>query len=100
MPLRLLASLWISLFILNPLAANNKFGYNEEHPLVIVSDWDFHPFEFIDAEGRPSGYNVEVLDIIFNQLGIPHKFVYAAADDAEQETRSPGTAARASSSGS
>ena len=75
MPLRLLASLWISLFILNPLAANNKFGYNEEHPLVIVSDWDFHPFEFIDAEGRPSGYNVEVLDIIFNQLGIPHKFV-------------------------
>mgnify|MGYP002521561862 CR=1 FL=1 len=49
--------------------------YTEEHPLVIVSDWDFRPFEFINSEGKPAGYNVDVLDMILDQLNIPHKFV-------------------------
>ena len=50
-------------------------GYTENHPLTIVCDWDFQPFEFLDSDGKPSGYNVEVLDLIFNRLDIPHKFV-------------------------
>jgi len=58
-----------------PGAARNIFGYTEEHPLVVVSDWDFQPFEFMDSEGRPSGYNIEVLDLILNRLEIPHRFV-------------------------
>ena len=51
------------------------FGYTKEHPLVIVSDWDFRPFEFVNVEGRPTGYNVDVLDMILNELNIPHTFV-------------------------
>ena len=54
---------------------NKYFDYTEEHPLVIICDWDFRPFEFIDIEGQPSGYNVDVLSLILNQLKIPHKFV-------------------------
>ena len=27
-----------------PFHAANQFGYTEEHPLVIVGDWDFRPF--------------------------------------------------------
>jgi len=57
------------------LPAANDFGYTKEHPLVIVSDWDFRPFEFINAEGQPAGYNVDVLNLILDQLDIPHKFV-------------------------
>ena len=57
------------------LKAANQFDYTEERPLIIASDWDFRPFEFLDIEGRPSGYNVDVLDLILNQLGIPHKYV-------------------------
>ncbi|MBR2239207.1 MAG: transporter substrate-binding domain-containing protein [Prevotella sp.] len=53
----------------------NDFGYTEEHPLVIVSDWDFRPFEFVNVEGKPAGYNVNVLNMILDQLDIPHKFV-------------------------
>lgn len=53
----------------------NNFGYTEEHPLIIVGDWDFRPFEFVNTEGKPSGYNVEVIDLILDQLNIPHKFV-------------------------
>ena len=64
------------LFALLPsLRAANSFGYTEEHPLVIVCDWDFRPFEFVNVEGQPAGYNIDVLNMIFNRLNIPHKFV-------------------------
>ena len=52
----------------------NWRSYTEADPLVISCDWDFHPFEFTDNNGRPAGYNVEVLDIILNRLHIPHRF--------------------------
>ena len=55
--------------------SKETFGYSKEKPLVIVSDWDFQPFEFLNNEGKPSGYNIEVLDLILNKLDIPHKFV-------------------------
>ena len=58
-----------------PPANSQNYGYTKEKPLVIVSDWDFRPFEFVNAEGKPAGYNVEVLSLILDQLGIPHKFV-------------------------
>ncbi len=64
-----LFALWSS------LSADNHFGYTREKPLVIVCDWDFRPFEFINAEGQPAGYNVDVLNLILDQLDIPHQFV-------------------------
>ena len=51
------------------------FGYTETQPLTIVCDWDFPPFEFLDSDGQPSGYNVDVLDLILTRLDIPHKFI-------------------------
>jgi len=58
-----------------PLASSKNFGYTKDHPLVIASDWDFRPFEFVNDEGQPAGYNVDVLNMVLNQLDIPHKFV-------------------------
>ena len=49
--------------------------YTEEHPLIIVSDWEFPPYEFRNDNGEADGYNVEVLDLILNNLKIPHKFL-------------------------
>ena len=57
------------------MPAANDFGFTDEHPLIIVGDWDFRPFEFINVEGQPAGYNVDVLNLILDQLDIPHKFV-------------------------
>ncbi len=57
------------------LAPSKDFGYTKEHPLVIASDWDFRPFEFISDEGQPAGYNVDVLNMVLDKLNIPHKFV-------------------------
>ena len=55
--------------------ATNFYGYTDERPLVIVCDWDFQPYEFINTDGKPSGYNIEVLNMILDRLEIPHKFV-------------------------
>ena len=74
---RCLFVLLFCLFVFSSLKtyAVDTFGYSEEHPLVIVSDWDFRPFEFLDVEGHPAGYNVEVFNLILDKLQIPHKFV-------------------------
>ena len=51
------------------------YGYTKDRPLIIVSDWDFQPFEFLNSDGQPAGYNVDVLTLILDKLEIPHKFV-------------------------
>ena len=66
------------------VVAKDFYGSTEENPLIVACDWDFRPSEFLDSEGQPAGYNVEVLDIILNRLEIPHKFVmqeWQAASD-------------------
>ena len=73
--LRVIAILFVLHFSLLTSSAKNSFGYTEEKPLIIVSDWDFQPFEFLNNEGKPSGYNIELLDLILSHLNIPHKFV-------------------------
>ena len=49
--------------------------YTKEKPLIIVSDWEFPPYEFRNDQGEPDGYNVEILNAILNRLNVPHKFV-------------------------
>ena len=49
--------------------------YTNERPLIIVSDWEFPPYEFRNDHGEPDGYNIEVMNLILNKLGIPHLFV-------------------------
>ena len=59
--MRIVALLFIihySLF-LAPGFAQQIRNYTEEQPLVIVSDWEFPPYEFSNDNGEPDGYNVE-----------------------------------------
>lgn len=58
-----------------PARAGYIREYSEEKPLIIMSDWEFPPYEFRNDMGEPDGYNVEVLTTILNKLGIPHQFV-------------------------
>ena len=58
-----------------PANAHLSREYTEDRPLIIVSDWEFPPYEFRNDRGEPDGYNVEVLDLILERLEIPHKFV-------------------------
>ena len=57
------------------LSAKDFYGYTKDRPLTIVCDWDFQPYEFLNSDGQPAGYNVDVLSLILDKLEIPHKFV-------------------------
>lgn len=63
--------------LLQSLAAEAKFTdrYNERNLLIIVCDWDLPPYEFLNDMGQPSGYHVDLLDVILDKLDIPHQFV-------------------------
>ena len=70
----LIASL-LCLGTMLPARAQATRQYTREHPLIIVSDWEFPPYEFRNDAGEPDGYNVEVLNLVLDKLDIPHQFV-------------------------
>lgn len=57
-----------------PVGAQQNRDYSDEHPLIIVCDWDFPPYEFSNNNGEPDGFNVQILSTILKQLKIPYKF--------------------------
>ena len=58
-----------------PAKSGPHDGYTAEHPLTIVCDRDFPPFEFINDNGQPDGLNIDVLNRILDNLNIPHTFI-------------------------
>jgi len=56
--------------------------FTEKTPLIIACDWDLPPYEFFDDEGNPSGYSIELMTIILEDLEIPHKFVMKENNEA------------------
>ena len=47
--------------------------YTEEHPLVYEDAWDLWPYVFLDDDGEPSGFNIDLLRMIFEELRIPYE---------------------------
>lgn len=48
--------------------------YSKEHPLLFGIDMDYPPMEFIDENGKPSGYDVEFTYELMRRLDIPFTF--------------------------
>ena len=46
--------------------------YTKEHPLVFEDAFDIWPYAFNDDKGKALGYNVELVDLLLKELGIPH----------------------------
>lgn len=63
--------------LLNPYAASaapndSIIVYNEEHPLIYEDAWDLWPYVFLNENGEPDGYNIDLLKMIFKELDIPY----------------------------
>ena len=41
--------------------------------LVIKGDWAFPPYEFINDNGEPDGFNVELIRAIMKEVGLPYE---------------------------
>lgn len=46
--------------------------YTQEHPVVIMSDWEFAPYEFRGDDGNPQGYGIEIGHLILDELNLPY----------------------------
>lgn len=68
--LSILLFLCCNIFIAAPLHAS--FQYFPKRPVVIEGNWNLPPFDFINDEGKPDGYNMEILQTILNRKKIPY----------------------------
>lgn len=54
---------------------NHTRTYTNEHPLIYEDCWDMYPYSFLNEQGKPDGYNIEVIKMIFEKLKIPYTIV-------------------------
>lgn len=47
--------------------------YTERHPLIIVGDWTFRPYSYINNNGMPDGFQVALLKEIFSKMHVPYE---------------------------
>ena len=72
LPILMMLLTW---YVTMPAKAEFIREYTKERPLVITSDWEFPPYEYMNDMGTPDGYIIDVLDLVLDKLDIPHKFV-------------------------
>ena len=46
--------------------------YTQEHPLVYEDARDLWPYSFINDDGKPEGYNIDLIDMLMRELNIPY----------------------------
>lgn len=71
----LLALIWAIFAPCLPAAAKGNDSiqvFNDEHPLVYEDAWDLWPYAFLNENGEPVGYNIDLLRMIFKELDIPY----------------------------
>ena len=56
--------------------------YTEDHPLVYEDAWDLWPYVFLNENGEPVGYNVDLVKMIFKELDIPYRIKLKPTQDA------------------
>ena len=45
--------------------------FTEEHPLIYEDAWDLWPYAFLNENGEPVGYNIDLLRMLCKELDIP-----------------------------
>ena len=46
--------------------------FNEERPLVYEDAWDLWPYCYLNDEGKPVGFNIDLLELLCKQMHIPY----------------------------
>ena len=46
--------------------------YTDKRPLVYEDAWDLWPYVFLNENGEPDGYNIDLLKMIFKELDMPY----------------------------
>ena len=62
--------LGVELFLVTVMASAK-----DKKKIVVACDWDFAPYEFINAQGQHDGFDLQVLSTVFEALEMPYEFV-------------------------
>lgn len=62
--------------------------YTKKHPLIIVGDWNFKPYSYINDEGEADGFIVRLMEEIFSRMHVPYEIHLMEWKKARQEVQS------------
>lgn len=67
--------------------SDSTIVYNEKRPLVYEDAWDLWPYVFLNENGDPDGYNIDLLKMIFKELDIPYIIRLRPTLEAQRDLR-------------
>ena len=61
--------------------------YNDKRPLIYEDAWDLWPYVFLNENGEPDGYNIDLLKLIFKELDIPYEIRLRPTLEAQKDLK-------------
>ena len=68
-------------------AKSDSIVYSMERPLIYEDAWDLWPYTFLNENGEPDGYNIDMLKLIFKRLDIPFIIKLKPTKDALEDLK-------------
>jgi len=62
--------------------------YTQESPLVYEDCWDLWPYSFLNDEGEPEGFNIDLVRLLMEELGIPYEIRLKPQQEAFDDLKS------------
>ena len=62
--------------------------YTKEQPLVYEDVWDLWPYSFLNDNGEPEGYNIDLIRLMMQRLDIPYIIKLKSAEETFNDLKS------------
>ena len=60
----------------------------KDHPLVYEDVWDLWPYSFLNDNGAPEGYNIDLIRLMMDRLNIPYIIKLKSAEETFNDLKS------------
>jgi signal transduction histidine kinase/ABC-type amino acid transport substrate-binding protein len=86
---RTLTGLLLTLFLFPSLHAQEDTlaVFTEKNPLVYEDAWDLWPYSFLNDQGEPDGYNIDLIRMLMKELNIPYTIRLKPAQEAFEDLK-------------
>ena len=61
--------------------------YTAEQPLVYEDAWDLWPYSFLNENGKPDGFNIDLIRMMMSEMNIPYVIKLKPAEEAFRDLR-------------
>jgi polar amino acid transport system substrate-binding protein len=64
----LITGIWCAVWFTPPVAAGEPAP--ENRPVIVGGNWNYPPYEFIDKDGQPAGFNIDLARAVAKVMGM------------------------------